>query len=232
MRPGRAFSDEPVERLLAMSGHLDDSTRRALYRGQLAGVTRRASGGQSRPASTASRAIRWTTTLLIDGQLALVDDMLHYFDRASMAHSLEVRVPFLDHHLVEYCATIPHDLKVRRADRKYLLKRVARGILPDSVNRQAKAGLLQRGDRRLVPGPGGGRECARVSRVHPTQSTPSFLTGTPFARWPNVDASGSSSDGRLLLAVARFWRSWLAATYLVGGDRRRRRRAGASDPGV
>ena len=47
------------------------------------------------------------TTLYVDGQLALVDDMLHYFDRASMAHSLEVRVPFLDHHLVEHCATIP-----------------------------------------------------------------------------------------------------------------------------
>ena len=36
----------------------------------------------------------------------------HYFDRASMAHSLEVRVPFLDHHVVEYCATIPAELKV------------------------------------------------------------------------------------------------------------------------
>ncbi len=57
-----------------------------------------------------------TATLHIDGQLALVDDMLHYFDRASMAHSLEVRVPFLDHELVELCATVPGDLKVTAAD--------------------------------------------------------------------------------------------------------------------
>ena len=50
----------------------------------------------------------------LDAQLALVDDMLHYFDRASMAHSLEVRVPFLDHRLVEFCASIPSALKVQR----------------------------------------------------------------------------------------------------------------------
>ena len=44
--------------------------------------------------------------LYLDGQLAMVDDMLHYFDRNSMAHSLEVRVPFLDHHLVEFSARV------------------------------------------------------------------------------------------------------------------------------
>ena len=46
-------------------------------------------------------------SLHLHAQLALVDDMLHYFDRMSMAHSLEVRVPFLDHELVELAATIP-----------------------------------------------------------------------------------------------------------------------------
>ena len=44
-------------------------------------------------------------TLYVDGQLALVDDMLLYSDRASMAHSLEVRVPFLDYRMVEWSAT-------------------------------------------------------------------------------------------------------------------------------
>jgi asparagine synthase (glutamine-hydrolysing) len=193
-----AFSDEPVERLLAMSGHVDGAARRALYRGPLAGVTgepqrvvaARVDGFSGHPLDE---------TLLIDGQLALVDDMLHYFDRASMAHSLEVRVPFLDHHLVEYCATIPHDLKVRRVDRKHLLKRVARGILPDHAIDKRKQGFFH----------------GAIDAWFRAQSegiTHEFL-GSPGAKYvelldrdsvremANRHASGSSNDGRLLLAI-------------------------------
>jgi asparagine synthase (glutamine-hydrolysing) len=79
----------------------------------------------------------------VDAQLALVDDMLHYFDRASMARSLEVRVPFLDHHVVEYCAEIPANLKVRRLSRrKHLLKEVARGVIPDRIIDKPKIGFF------------------------------------------------------------------------------------------
>jgi len=59
-----------------------------------------------------------------------------------MAHSLEVRVPFLDHHLVEHCATIPSSLKVRRGQQKYLLRRLARGIVPDEVLARRKVGFF------------------------------------------------------------------------------------------
>ena len=81
-------------------------------------------------------------TLHIDGQLALVDDMLHYFDRTSMAHSLEVRVPFLDHEFVELAATIPADLKIRGRTTKYLLKNAARGVVPDHVIDKPKIGFF------------------------------------------------------------------------------------------
>jgi asparagine synthase (glutamine-hydrolysing) len=80
--------------------------------------------------------------LFLDGQLGLVDDMLHYFDRASMARSLEVRVPFLDHHVVEFCARLPTDLKVRGLTTKYLLKRAARGIVPDRIIDKRKIGFF------------------------------------------------------------------------------------------
>jgi asparagine synthase (glutamine-hydrolysing) len=80
--------------------------------------------------------------LSVDAQLGLVDDMLHYFDRLSMAHSLEVRVPFLDHELVEFCATIPTRYKVRGMTTKYVLKRAARGLVPQKIIDKPKIGFF------------------------------------------------------------------------------------------
>ena len=131
-----------VERLIAMSGRMDEDLRATLFRGPLEG-----SDGSAARAVVADRLgdLRGhavPATLYIDAQLALVDDMLHYFDRASMAHSLEVRVPFLDHEVVEYCAGIPADLKVRRLTTKYLLKRASRGIVPDRIIDKRKIGFF------------------------------------------------------------------------------------------
>jgi asparagine synthase (glutamine-hydrolysing) len=81
-------------------------------------------------------------TLYIDAQLGLADDMLHYFDRTSMAHSLEVRVPFLDHELVELAARIPADLKVHRLQTKHILRESVRGLVPDWVIDKRKVGFF------------------------------------------------------------------------------------------
>jgi asparagine synthase (glutamine-hydrolysing) len=81
-------------------------------------------------------------SLSIDAQLSLPDDMLHYFDRASMAHSLEVRVPFLDHEFVELCARIPSNLKLRGTTTKYVLREAARGLVPDYVLEKKKVGFF------------------------------------------------------------------------------------------
>jgi asparagine synthase (glutamine-hydrolysing) len=59
-----------------------------------------------------------------------------------MAHSLEVRVPYLDHHVVEYCASIPSRYKVRRLQTKHVLKLAARGIVPDRVIDKPKVGFF------------------------------------------------------------------------------------------
>lgn len=126
-----------------MSGKLDDGLRNRLLRGPLAKVDGNAALRAVQARVDGVRNDPLATTLFIDGQLALVDDMLHYFDRASMAHSLEVRVPFLDHHVVEYCATIPSRLKVRGRTTKYLLKEhVARGLIPDRIIDKRKVGFF------------------------------------------------------------------------------------------
>ena len=83
-----------------------------------------------------------SSVLALDAKIGLVDDMLHYFDRASMAHSLEVRVPFLDHEFVQLCSTIPSSLKVRDGVTKYLLKRAARGLVPDRLVDKPKVGFF------------------------------------------------------------------------------------------
>ncbi len=76
----------------------------------------------------------------------LPDDFLNYTDRMSMAWSLEARVPFLDHELVEYVASLPMSLKLCGGTTKYLLKQAMRGLLPGHViNRRKQPFLLPLG---------------------------------------------------------------------------------------
>jgi asparagine synthase (glutamine-hydrolysing) len=77
----------------------------------------------------------------IDIKTYLVGDILTKVDRASMAHSLEVRVPFLDHKFVEWTATIPSHLKIKQGCGKYLLKKSMESHLPDDVLYRKKMGF-------------------------------------------------------------------------------------------
>jgi asparagine synthase (glutamine-hydrolysing) len=79
--------------------------------------------------------------LVLDARVSLVDDMLTKVDRTSMAHSLEVRVPLLDHELVEWATRLPSNLKVRGLTLKYLLREVAKDLLPPDIARRPKAGF-------------------------------------------------------------------------------------------
>ena len=72
-------------------------------RGHLAGRHGRALEGLIADLLPPSDVDALDRTLVLDCRLGLVDDMLHYFDRTSMAHALEVRVPFLDHRVVGFC---------------------------------------------------------------------------------------------------------------------------------
>jgi asparagine synthase (glutamine-hydrolysing) len=71
----------------------------------------------------------------------LPEDILALSDRLSMWHSLELRVPFVDHKLVEFCAAMPASLKIRGREKKVLLRRAARGVLPNAVLDHRKQGF-------------------------------------------------------------------------------------------
>ncbi|RME50881.1 MAG: asparagine synthase (glutamine-hydrolyzing) [Caldilineae bacterium] len=71
----------------------------------------------------------------------LVDDFLANEDRTSMAHGLEVRVPFLDRDLVRFALSIPPALKIRRNQTKYIFRKAMAGILPEAAIRKKKWGF-------------------------------------------------------------------------------------------
>jgi len=84
----------------------------------------------------------WLSALqYADTKLYLPNDILTKVDRMSMAHSIEARVPLLDHKLVEFAATIPPELKLRGNTTKYIFKRAMEGIVPDQVLYRPKRGF-------------------------------------------------------------------------------------------
>ncbi len=77
----------------------------------------------------------------LDLKTYLVGDINTKVDRASMAHSLEVREPLMDHPLIEWLATLPSSLKVRGQEGKYLLKKAMEPYLPNDVLYRPKMGF-------------------------------------------------------------------------------------------
>jgi asparagine synthase (glutamine-hydrolysing) len=77
----------------------------------------------------------------LDLGIFLADDMLVKTDRASMANSLEARVPFLDPSVAEFALSLPSNLKVRRFEKKRLVRRAVEPLLPREVLEGRKQGF-------------------------------------------------------------------------------------------
>ncbi len=78
----------------------------------------------------------------VDFQMQLPEEFLHVTDRFSMAHSVEARVPFLDHELVELAFQVPADIRTSAADHKGLLKTVIKDLLPKGLLDEPKRGFV------------------------------------------------------------------------------------------
>lgn len=79
--------------------------------------------------------------LRVDTELHLPDNMLTKVDIASMANSLEVRAPMVDHHVMQLAASLPPRFKLRGAVGKYILRKAVRGLIPDEVIDRRKHGF-------------------------------------------------------------------------------------------
>ncbi len=79
--------------------------------------------------------------LYTDASILLPDTFLEKVDKSTMAHGIEIRVPLLDGDLTRYAMSLPSSLKVRAAQKKWVLRRALRGILPDAILDAKKTGF-------------------------------------------------------------------------------------------
>jgi asparagine synthase (glutamine-hydrolysing) len=83
----------------------------------------------------------------VDMKMYLPDDILVKVDRMSMANSLEVRAPLLDHKFMEFVATIPSRLKLKGFEKKYIFKKALAAYLPEDILYRRKQGFVAPVDR-------------------------------------------------------------------------------------
>jgi asparagine synthase (glutamine-hydrolysing) len=77
-------------------------------------------------------------------KLRLAELLLMRVDKMTMATSVEARVPFLDHKLVEFAIALPRSLKYRNGETKYILKRALKASFPTASSRERRKGLALR----------------------------------------------------------------------------------------
>lgn len=104
--------------------------------------------GDYEPPTLLSRQTEWPVVpnftqqmMLLDTLVYLPDDILVKLDRASMAVSLESRVPFLDHRVFEFAWSLPGSLKIRKGQGKWILRKVLERHVPPTLFDRPKMGF-------------------------------------------------------------------------------------------
>ena len=138
-----AASLSPVQRYLRWVSAFDEQAKSNLYSNDFRNQTAAFSTiGFIEPwFAKANGAGIVDASLLTDTMTYLPNDLLVKMDIASMTVSLEARSPFLDHHLMEFAASLPEGLKLRGMTTKYLLKRILKKFVPEENLRRAKMGF-------------------------------------------------------------------------------------------
>ncbi|MCA8960679.1 MAG: hypothetical protein KDC38_09210, partial [Planctomycetes bacterium] len=154
------------------------------------------------------RDASWETLLDLDRRFYLGGDILEKVDRATMLHSLEARVPFLDHRLVECAARIPIEAHIgARGTGKTILRRVIESVLPKELLQRPKRGFGLPVDRWLA----GPLHAALRERLLDRRFLErGWLTPTAVDRLLEGQVSGRERNGHLL------WALWSLAAWAEG----------------
>ena len=150
------FADrlDELERLTAGGGEewqwrsrllvFGEEEKRALYADAMAAGVRGASSPELLREAFARCSAKdpLNRVLEVDCTTLLPDQVLAFVDRLSMAHSIEVRPPFLDYRLVELAFALPGRLKIRDGVTKFVLREAVRGLLPPGILERKKEGFL------------------------------------------------------------------------------------------
>jgi len=131
--------------------------------------------------------------------------LLQRLDRASMAHSLEARVPFVSHKFVEWALTVPVEMKLRGGIGKYVLRKAIEPWLPQGALDQRKIGFqLPFADWFM----GGFNDFAREAWRSSGLSELGFINDTGVEQLFDEHRSGAADHGRFLYAIAMFSCWW------------------------
>lgn len=135
---------EPGRRHYAWKAFFDDALKRAVLSSDVLAALNASLDSYpvfQRYYEKASQYDLLNAFLYVDAAVYLPDDILVKVDRMSMAHSLEVRVPLLDHRVVEFVFGLPGRLKMPGFRLKHLLRETMRGVLPQQTLRRPKGGF-------------------------------------------------------------------------------------------
>ncbi|MCL6601132.1 MAG: asparagine synthase C-terminal domain-containing protein, partial [Alicyclobacillus macrosporangiidus] len=158
-----------------------------------------------------------TQMMVFDFCTWLPENTLIKSDKVSMAHSIELRVPFLDRRVVEYAWSLPVDDKVHGRTGKWIVRRALSGIVPPFVLRRQKAGF---------PVPltawmfGEWKEFAWDTLLNPRSVTRQYYRGDAIARLFNIEPAQRRRAARLLWAMItlELWIQHLQMTSATGFD--------------
>ena len=138
------ISLDSIDRYLDSLSYFTELSKRALYTRDFQNAlrtTERVARSFREHASRVKTNEPLDQLLYIDGKTYLPGDILTKVDRMSMATSLEVRVPLLDHKLIDFVTKVPAPLKLSGTQTKQLLKRVAKDLIPPEILNRPKQGF-------------------------------------------------------------------------------------------